>query len=111
MNLAHNIYIHVPFCMSKCRYCAFFSEACVAPDWDTYTTNILTEIENWAQKLGRIKVPTIFFGGGTPSLMPIKYFEQIMAKIHKSFDVAPDAEITIEANPGTIDEIKMLDFQ
>ena len=97
--------------MSKCRYCAFFSEACLAPDWDTFTASILTEIENWAQKLGRLNVPTIFFGGGTPSLMPIKYFEQIITKIYKSFDVAPDVEITIEANPGTIDEIKMRDFQ
>ena len=111
MNNPHNIYIHVPFCMSKCRYCAFFSHACANPDWATYTTGILNEIEHWSHTLGRISVPTIFFGGGTPSLMPIKYFEQIISKIYQSFDVAPDAEITIESNPGTIDEVKMSDFQ
>lgn len=111
MILPHNIYIHVPFCMSKCRYCAFFSHACATPDWDGYTDAIIDEIEFWAGKLGRIAVPTIFFGGGTPSLMPIKYFDKIVAKIHQCFDVAPDSEITIESNPGTIDETKMRDFQ
>lgn len=109
--MAHNIYIHVPFCISKCRYCAFFSHACANPDWDTYTDNIISEIEHWGRTLGRISVPTIFFGGGTPSLMPIKCFEKILAAIYEFFDVADNAEITIEANPGTIDKIKMCDFQ
>lgn len=111
MKLAHNIYIHVPFCMSKCRYCAFFSHACANPDWDAYLDGILAEIEHWGHLLGRISVPTIFFGGGTPSLMPVKCFEKIISRIYQCFDVLPDAEITIEANPGTIDENKMRDFQ
>ena len=111
MSKPHNIYVHVPFCMSKCRYCAFFSHACANPDWDTYTKGIIDEIEHWAQMLGRISVPTIFFGGGTPSLMPTKYFEQIISKIHQCFDVMANAEITIESNPGTIDVSKMRDFQ
>ena len=111
MNPSHNIYIHVPFCASKCRYCAFFSRACANPDWITYTNGVLAEIEHWERVLGRVSVPTIFFGGGTPSLMPIWAFEKIISKIHQCFDVVADAEITIEANPGTIDEIKMRDFQ
>ena len=111
MNLPHNIYIHVPFCISKCRYCAFFSRACANPDWTVYTDGIVDEIEHWGRMLGRISVPTIFFGGGTPSLMPIVCFERIINKLYSSFEVLPDAEITIESNPGTIDKIKMHDFQ
>lgn len=109
-NPAHNIYIHVPFCMSKCNYCAFFSRACANPDWGTYAQKICDEIDTWYQKLGKIAVPTIFFGGGTPSLMPANIFETIISKIYTLFDVAPDAEITVEANPKTISAEKLRDF-
>lgn len=111
MDNPHNIYIHVPFCMSKCRYCAFFSHACANPDWGAYTNKIISEIEHWARLLGRISVPTVFFGGGTPSLMPTRCFEQIISKIHQCFDVLYGAEITLESNPGTIDETRMREFQ
>ena len=110
MSIAHNIYIHVPFCMSKCKYCAFFSHACANPDWDTYTHGILDEINHWAQLLGKITVPTVFFGGGTPSLMPTKHFEQIMTHLHNKFNVANNAEITLESNPGTLDTTQLNEF-
>ena len=106
----HNIYIHVPFCISKCNYCAFFSRACASPDWETYTNGILSEIDYWAQKFGKINVPTIFFGGGTPSLMPTKYFAQIIERLRNQFNVAPDAEITLESNPGTLDASHLDEF-
>ena len=110
MTFAHNIYIHVPFCMSKCNYCAFFSRACAAPDWRKYTDDILSEIDSWAGKLGRIDVPTIFFGGGTPSLMPTEKFSEIMERIRGRFNIAPNAEITIESNPGTLDATRLDEF-
>ena len=110
MNRQHNIYIHVPFCVQKCKYCAFFSRACAAPDWDAWATRIIAEIEYFAEKLGRISVPTVFFGGGTPSLMPTKKFTEILDATHKNFDITPDAEITIEANPGTLDEQRLSEF-
>ncbi len=110
MNKPHNIYIHVPFCMSKCNYCAFFSSACANPDWDKYATKITSEVSYWSKKLGKTSVPTIFFGGGTPSLMPTKVFERILTEIYSCFDVQPDAEITLESNPGTIDSQKLADF-
>ncbi len=110
-NIAHNLYIHVPFCISKCKYCAFFSHACANPDWETYTASICDEIQQWAQKLGNICVPTIFFGGGTPSLIPIKHFEQIMQTIHNCFKLTPDTEITLESNPGTLDAKKLTLFK
>lgn len=109
-NTAHNIYIHVPFCMSKCNYCAFFSHACQTPDWEEYTNKICTEIEYWGNKLGKIDIPTVFFGGGTPSLIPIKCFESIINKIKNCFTLDSNTEITIEANPKTLDKTKLQDF-
>ena len=109
-NNPHNIYIHVPFCMSKCNYCAFFSHACAAPDWEKYASDICSEIVYWAQKLGKTDVPTIFFGGGTPSLMPTKHFAQIINTIHDNFNVDTDAEITLESNPGTLDRGRLGEF-
>ncbi len=110
MTIPHNIYIHVPFCMSKCNYCAFFSRACATPDWRAYTDGILNEIDYWANKLGKIDIPTIFFGGGTPSLMPTSYFSEIMIKIRTRFNVLPNTEITIESNPGTLDSARLDEF-
>ena len=105
----HNIYIHVPFCISKCNYCAFFSSA-IAPDWESYQHGICREIDFWVNKLGRIKIPTVFFGGGTPSLMPIPVFESIMNRLHEKFDMSDCTELTLESNPGTLDKDKLDNF-
>ncbi|MBO7042633.1 MAG: radical SAM family heme chaperone HemW [Alphaproteobacteria bacterium] len=110
MNNPHNLYIHVPFCMSKCNYCAFYSFACSNPDWQKYADDICSELKFWADKLGRIEIPTIFFGGGTPSLMSIDAFEQIIKCIKDNFNISPKCEITLESNPGTIDKNKLADF-
>lgn len=96
--------------MSKCNYCAFFSRACSNPDWGEYADGICREIMAWSEKLGRISVPTIFFGGGTPSLMPVMVFDKIMTQIHNYFDVVQNAEITLESNPGTLDFGRLRDF-
>ncbi len=110
MNYPHNLYIHVPFCLSKCKYCAFYSIACEKPDWKEYCQNICAEIKFWAEKLGKIKIPTIFFGGGTPSLMPVNVMEQILKTVSDNFEIDTDCEITIESNPKTIDSAKLSDF-
>ena len=110
MNADHNIYIHVPFCVAKCRYCAFFSHACANPDWEKYENNIISEINFWEKMLGKICVPTIFFGGGTPSLMPVKTFDKIITTIKNKFNIYENCEITLEANPGTLDKQKLTDF-
>ncbi|MBR5904728.1 MAG: radical SAM family heme chaperone HemW [Alphaproteobacteria bacterium] len=110
MNCPHNLYIHVPFCMSKCQYCAFFSVACNNPDWKKYADNICSELKFWSDKLGKIKIPTIFFGGGTPSLMPVETLEQILKCIYDNFDVDKDCEITLESNPKTLDKTKLSEF-
>ena len=110
MMTPHNIYIHVPFCAAKCRYCAFFSHACRTPDWDAYTDGIIAEIGHFSEILGHVAVPTVFFGGGTPSLISTQNFAKIMDALHKNFDIAQNAEISIEANPGTIDDAKLGEF-
>ncbi|MBR6010266.1 MAG: radical SAM family heme chaperone HemW [Alphaproteobacteria bacterium] len=110
MNYPHNLYIHVPFCMSKCNYCAFYSHACNNPDWKKYADDICSELKFWSARLGKINIPTIFFGGGTPSLMPVDTFEQIIKCIKDNFYLMPDCEITLESNPGTIDKNKLIGF-
>lgn len=110
MSVPHNIYIHVPFCASKCNYCAFYSLPLPNPDWDKYADGICAELRFWSQKLGKINIPTVFFGGGTPSLMPCQIFERIMRCISDCFVVNGDAEITLESNPGTLDRQKLSEF-
>lgn len=107
----HNIYIHVPYCMSKCNYCAFFSQACARPDWKTYTDNVCREIKYWGQRLNHPQVPTIFFGGGTPSLIPTEHFHQIIKTANDCFTLNKNAEITLESNPGTLSYEKLAEFK
>ncbi|MBN1324880.1 MAG: radical SAM family heme chaperone HemW [Alphaproteobacteria bacterium] len=107
----HNFYFHVPFCAAKCKYCAFYSHACQKPDWDGYCEGILKEINFWYYKLGKISVPTIFFGGGTPSLMPTHVLNKIIKSVSEKFLITDDCEISLESNPGTIDEIKLAEFK
>ena len=109
-NEPHNIYIHVPYCVHKCNYCAFFSRACARPDWDAYAAGICREIEYWGRRMDAIDVPTVFFGGGTPSLMPTHVFARIMDALSQNFHILSGAEITLESNPGTIDDGKLCEF-
>ena len=107
----YNLYIHIPFCISKCKYCCFYSIPTLKPDWENFETNIIKEIEFWYKKLARIKIETIFFGGGTPSLMSEKNFENILNNLFKYFEFDKNIEITIEANPGTINFEKLKNFK
>ena len=110
------LYIHIPFCVRKCRYCDFLSFASDACVREKYVDQLILEIEsipeedagqcpeNAALRLnltGRT-VETIFIGGGTPSLLPPSAIERILAAVRQVFRVEPDAEITMEANPGTL---------
>ena len=102
-----NLYIHVPFCKSKCNYCAFHSTCPTDIDWDKYTDEILEQliIHNSEFLTPKNTVfQTVFFGGGTPSLMPVKYFE----KIRRAVTLASNAEWTVEANPKTISSYDLL---
>ncbi|MCL2017273.1 MAG: radical SAM family heme chaperone HemW [Alphaproteobacteria bacterium] len=110
MTVPHNIYIHVPFCTSKCNYCTFYSVVC-QPDWNAYAARIANEIKYWGRQLGTVQVPSIFFGGGTPSLMPVSTFAEIMDTLRTVLDIPSKTEITLEANPGTLSATRLAGFK
>ena len=94
------LYLHVPFCEIKCGYCVFYSLTnSPEADRETFTTALCAEIE---AKATHAPADTVFFGGGTPSLLTIGQMERLMGSITASFDLAPSAEITMEANPETV---------
>ena len=100
------IYIHVPFCKSKCAYCNFFSLAS-EKRIDEYVAALKKEIVARNQYLGNETVNTVYFGGGTPSLLKINHIEEILDILHKNFNIISNPEITLEVNPDTIDKGKM----
>ena len=100
------IYIHVPFCKSKCAYCNFFSLV-TEKKVDDYVEALKKEIVDRRSYLGDELVETIYFGGGTPSLLPTKYVEEILELLNKNYNIISNPEITLEINPDTIDKEKM----
>jgi oxygen-independent coproporphyrinogen-3 oxidase len=99
------IYIHFPFCASKCRYCAFASQA--APIPEDFAEHYKRELAWWAGRLQGREVSSIYFGGGTPSLMQPREIFTLLDFIRANFSVSNDAEITMEANPSTISKRAM----
>lgn len=97
------LYIHIPFCVSKCPYCDFHSAALGTPlqthaALDVYTDGLLSSLEAWARRLP-VTADTLYFGGGTPSLMGGERLTRVIAEAQRLFGVA-DAEITLEVNPA-----------
>jgi len=106
-----SIYIHIPFCDHKCIYCDFYS-IITHENVNHYLHALKKEIESSAADYssGR-KITTIFFGGGTPSLLSPFQIEEIILHLKKYFIISDEAEITLETNPGTVDENKLYDFR
>lgn len=98
-----SLYLHIPFCQSKCSYCDFNSYAGLESLIPSYVSALLAEMELWREPTQHMSVATIFFGGGTPSLLPLPEVERIMTALRQRFRLADDAEVSFEANPGTID--------
>ena len=96
------IYIHIPFCAAKCAYCDFLSFADCQADIEAYMTALHSELRLYAKLYAHAAVPTIFFGGGTPTLVPAELLVSTLQLVKSLFDVAEDAEITLEANPETV---------
>lgn len=99
------IYIHIPFCVRKCLYCDFLSAPCDEQSKTEYVKALLAEIQAQAPLYGNYEVKTVFFGGGTPSLLQGKELFRIMECLRRNFSFAPEEEapeITMEANPGTL---------
>ena len=97
------IYIHIPFCRSKCDYCDFYSLAGREDRMDAYQKALLAHIAETAPLAQGIPVDTIYFGGGTPSFYGDKRLRELLAAIRKQFQVAENAEVTLEANPDSVD--------
>ncbi len=102
LNNSPALYIHVPFCQRKCRYCAFYS--LTQHNIETYHTYLnhvlrnLTIFQNWIQS-SQLSLDTLYWGGGTPSLLPVEHIAKVMSNI---FSFSQPQEITLEVNPGTI---------
>lgn len=102
-----SLYIHIPFCVRKCSYCDFLSAPCDEKTRQRYVDALCKEIEKKAAEFQERKVDTVFFGGGTPSILLSGQIEQIMSAVKKDFQVLPDAEISLEMNPGTVSKEKL----
>lgn len=104
--MAVSLYVHIPYCVQKCGYCDFNSYAGSNPDEQAgYVQALLTEMERWARRpeMQGVTVPTVFVGGGTPTMLAGEHLAAVLRGIREQFHLAPDAEVTIEANPGTLD--------
>ena len=115
------IYIHIPFCVHKCIYCDFLSAPADDAVKYAYTKALINEIRNMADKQvidkqindnqTRDKITSIFFGGGTPSVLPDGCIADILMAVRDCFDIEDDAEITMECNPGTVNESRLSEYR
>ena len=111
--MAFSLYIHIPWCQAKCPYCDFNSHAASSWPEEEYTRALITELQRRAQEApwAGARVKTIFFGGGTPSLFNPRSIARIIAAVDDECGIEPDAEITLEGNPGTVVEAKLAGFR
>ncbi len=110
--MSFGVYIHWPFCAAKCPYCDFNSHVRSQIDEDSWVDGILSELDWAAQnQTDRLVVETVFFGGGTPSLMAGKSVGRILTKIAALWPMANDPEITLEANPASADAARFTDYR
>ena len=98
------LYLHIPFCTAKCGYCDFNSYAGHEHMIPSYARTLVQDAALWRGAVGDREVETVFFGGGTPSLNPIEEMAAILDGMRATFRIAPNAEIALEANPGSITE-------
>ncbi|MEX0683961.1 MAG: radical SAM family heme chaperone HemW [Dehalococcoidia bacterium] len=98
-----SLYLHVPFCSLKCSYCDFNSYAGLDDLVPAFVEALCAELALWSPHVAGRPVETVFFGGGTPSLLPLSDIQRILAAAHEHYELVPGAEISLEANPGTAD--------
>lgn len=107
------IYIHIPFCLSKCKYCGFYSyEAASQAEHSEYVKKLIEDIREYGLEYGdEYSVDTVFIGGGTPSVIEPSLIGKLLREIERNFALEKDREITIEANPGTISREKLTEYR
>lgn len=101
------LYIHVPFCQTKCSYCNFNTYERIERLIPAYLGAVKNEVKYWGGALAKPEITSVFLGGGTPSWLPARDVAMIMEAVHSCFQVSPNAEITAEVNPGdaTVDSL------
>ncbi len=104
------VYFHWPFCLSKCPYCDFNTHVRAGIDYDAWLAAYLKALDHYAEKMPGRVVGSVFFGGGTPSLMKPSMVETILQKVRDLWPCANDVEITLEANPTSVEIQKFKDF-
>ena len=104
------LYVHWPFCVSKCPYCDFNSHVRAEVDQDHWRRALLTDLRHEAESFERRPLTSIFFGGGTPSLMPPATVAAIIEEARRLWGFAPDIEITLEANPSSVEAARFADL-
>jgi oxygen-independent coproporphyrinogen-3 oxidase len=109
--MAFGVYIHFPYCLSKCPYCDFASRAEAVIPQERYTEAVLRELDARAREFAGREAISIYFGGGTPSLWDPPLFARALRTVRSLWSVKPDAEVTLEANPGTTDEGRFAAFR
>lgn len=107
MTPVRNLYVHIPFCRHKCGYCDFNAYAGMDRLMPDYVAALEEELGAARKQMPFEGLDTVYFGGGTPSLLPAPLMTRLMRFIRDRFDVTRDAEITLEANPGSTDEEKL----
>lgn len=105
------IYIHIPFCVKKCDYCDFLSAPADLETKEKYVEALINEIKLNKNKMSEYVVDTVFIGGGTPSLLEENQISKIMSVLRDNCNMSENHEITIECNPGTITESKLLEYK
>ena len=99
------VYIHIPFCIRKCNYCDFCSFPNSSPKiMERYADELCRRIRDFSHRAHDRVVDTVYFGGGTPTLLPLPCFEKLLEALKNSFAISPDAEISCECNPASIDK-------
>lgn len=104
------VYVHIPFCVKKCDYCDFLSASASVEKKKEYVKWLCKEIENQYGRYKEYVVDTIFIGGGTPSILEPEDLRQILETVRSRFPVSEDAEISMEMNPGTAEEEKIIQY-
>ncbi|HZX95312.1 MAG TPA: radical SAM family heme chaperone HemW [Myxococcales bacterium] len=109
--MAFGIYVHFPYCLSKCPYCDFASRAEAVIPQERYTEAVVRELRARATQFGGREAVSVYFGGGTPSLWDPPQLGRVLREIRSLWSVEGDAEVTLEANPGTTDEARFSAFR
>lgn len=105
------IYIHIPFCRSRCSYCDFSTGIYSVDAASRYVTSLCQEVASYTEASERVVVDTIYFGGGTPSLLSADQLGQILDLVYRRFNVAEGCESTLEMNPGTVNPKTLEEFR